>query len=532
MRRYLPFLFFLLFLSTAFGQSFSSSNLPLVLVHTGGKTISDDPKIDAAMGIIWNGAGKTNALTDDFNDYNGKIGIELRGSSSQGFPKKSYGLELKNDHGEDIDASLLGMPAEEDWILYGPYSDKTLIRNVLIFTLDAALGHYSPRCRFVELFLNDQYQGVYVLMEKIKRDDLRLDLAKLNPDELSGEDLTGGYIIKIDKTTGSGGSGWYSDYLSQANRRTFFQYEVPKFDEIQPAQRNYIQHYFELFEKALHDQNFDGTNGFRQLADEDSFIDYMIMNELSKNIDGYRLSTFLHKDKNGKLKLGPIWDFNLAFGNANYYNGESTSGFQFEANLGNDDWQNPFWWPILFEENTFRRKLKDRWSSLRENQLSDQRITIVVDSLTNLLTDAQGRNFQKWPVLSTWVWPNAYVGNNYSAEVSWLESWIANRLNWLDTNMEALYVGSPNLAQNQDVHVFPNPFRNELYLELSSNVQNDLRWMIYTIQGTKVIENSLERGSGQVSLDDAAVRALPPGVYFIRIMRDDQVLFNQKLVKQ
>ncbi|WP_339740391.1 CotH kinase family protein, partial [uncultured Sunxiuqinia sp.] len=337
---------------------------------------------------------------------------------------------------------------------------------------------------------------------------------------------------KIDKTTGSGGSGWYSDYLSQANRRTFFQYEVPKFDEIQPAQRNYIQHYFELFEKALHDQNFDGTNGFRQLADEDSFIDYMIMNELSKNIDGYRLSTFLHKDKNGKLKLGPIWDFNLAFGNANYYNGESTSGFQFEANLGNDDWQNPFWWPILFEENTFRRKLKDRWSSLRENQLSDQRITIVVDSLTNLLTDAQGRNFQKWPVLNTWVWPNAYVGNNYSAEVSWLESWIANRLNWLDTNIEALYVGSPNLVQNQDVHVFPNPFRNELYLELSSNVQNDLRWMIYTIQGTKVIENSLERGSGQVSLDDAAVRALPPGVYFIRIMRDDQVLFNQKLVKQ
>lgn len=222
----------------------------------------------------------------------------------------------------------------------------------------------------------------------------------------------------------------------------------------------------------------------------------------------------------------------MAFGNANYYNGESTSGFQFEANLGNDDWQNPFWWKILFEENTFRRKLKVRWSRLRENQLSDQRITAVVDSLTNLLADAHGRNFQKWQVLSTWVWPNAYIGNSYSAEVSWLESWIANRLNWLDTNIDALYVGSPNMAQNQDVHVFPNPFRNELYLELSSNVQSDLRWMIYTIQGTKVIENSLERGSGQVSLDDAAVRAIPPGVYFIRIMQDDQVLFNQKLVKQ
>ena len=536
MRNYLPILL-LFFIScfVSYGQtvsSFGSSNLPLILIDTGGNQIKDDPKINAAMGIIWNGAGNTNAPTDAFNDYNGKIGIEYRGSSSQGFPKKSYGLELKNDLGEDIDAALLGMPAEEDWILYGPYSDKTLIRNVLIFTLDAALGHYSPRCRFVELFLNNQYQGVYVLMEKIKRDNVRLDLAKLNPEELTGEDLTGGYIIKVDKTTGSGGSGWYSEYLSAANRRTFFQYEYPKFDEIQPAQKNYIEDYIDLFEKALHDQNFDGTNGFRQLADEDSFIDYMIMNELSKNVDGYRLSTYLHKDKNGKLKLGPIWDFNLAFGNANYYNGESTSGFQFEANLGNDDWQNPFWWEILFEDNTFRRKLKDRWSSLRENQLSDQRITTVVDSLTNLLADAQGRNFQKWPVLSTWVWPNAYVGNSYSAEISWLKSWINNRLNWLDTNIEGLYVGSPELAQNQEVQVFPNPFRNELHLDLSASLRGNLSWMIYTMQGAKVAENTLEPGSGQVTISDARLRAFPPGVYFIRVMQDGRVLLNQKLVKQ
>src|SRR5665811_1630254 len=186
------------------------SNLPLIYINTNGRQIPDNPKISAEMGIIWNGPGETNQTSNSFNHFNGKISIEIRGSSSQMFPKKSYGFETKDELGEDMDFPLLGLPEEEDWILYAPYSDKTLIRNVLTFVLAEPLGHYTPRCRFVELFLNNKYQGVYVLMEKIKRDKNRVDIANLKLEDNAGDELTGGYIVKIDKTTGSGGRGWYS----------------------------------------------------------------------------------------------------------------------------------------------------------------------------------------------------------------------------------------------------------------------------------------------------------------------------------
>ena len=202
-----PFLLFILFPFIGLAQSFTSSNLPLVVINTNGQAIVDDPKIIANMGIIWNGPGNRNSLSDPMNNYNGKIAIEIRGSSSQMFPKKGYGFETRATDLSDIDVSLLGMPEENDWVLYAPYTDKTMIRDVLTYTLDASLGHWSPRCRYVELFLNGNYQGVYVLIEKIKRNKTRVDIAKLTLTDNVGEDLTGGYIVKIDKTTGGGGDG-------------------------------------------------------------------------------------------------------------------------------------------------------------------------------------------------------------------------------------------------------------------------------------------------------------------------------------
>ena len=259
-----------------------SSELPLVYINTNGDNIIDEPKIIAEMGIIWNGNGQQNHTSEEFNHFQGNIGIEIRGSSSQMFPKKSYGFELRDEKGLDMDFPLLGMPEEEDWILYAPYTDKSLIRNVLTYTLAEKLGHYTPRCRFVELFINDEYQGVYVLMEKIKRDKNRVDIAKLKPEELSGEDLTGGYIVKIDKTTGSGGSGWHSSYTNKMNTRTYYQYEYPAYDEIQDAQANYIENYISDFEDAVYNQEFDPVNGYQQYINTSSFIDYMIINEISK----------------------------------------------------------------------------------------------------------------------------------------------------------------------------------------------------------------------------------------------------------
>ena len=364
-------IFILLFLVLGFSlvaqnRNFSS-NLPLFFINTNGVEIRDEPKIVAQLGVVWNRDTATNSTNGDFNHYNGKIRIEIRGSSSQMYPKKSYGFETVDAAESDMDFPLLDFPEEEDWILYAPYSDKTLIRNVLTFTLARSLGDYASRCRFVELFLNNEYQGVYVLMEKIKRDKNRVDIAKLTAKDTTGEDLTGGYIFKIDKQTGSGGSGWYSKYKNEQNTFTFYQYEYPAAREILEVQAEYIQNYFHDFESAIYNREFDPENGYQKYINIPSFIDYFIINELTKNIDAYRLSAFFYKDKNGKINAGPVWDFNLAYGNANYLLAWEKNGLQVYADLQDDMWQIPFWWRLLVGDKNFSSNLRCRWDSLTPN---------------------------------------------------------------------------------------------------------------------------------------------------------------------
>lgn len=345
----------------ASAQSFSSSNLPIIVINTNGLVIPDEPKIKADMGIIDNGNGVRNNLTDPFNNFNGKIGIELRGSSSQSFPKKQYSIEVQDDLGNGLDASLLGMPAEEDWVLFAPYNDKSLMRDVLAYKLGRDLGRYASRTRFCELVLNGQYMGIYVLMEKVKRDVNRVNIAGLNPTEITGDDLTGGYIIKIDKETGSGNGGWNSAFPPlgrMGSQQIHFQYDYPSATEIVPEQRIYIQQYIYNFEASLNSSTYnDPVNGYAKYIDVESFIDFFIINEVSKNVDGYRLSTYLFKQKDsdgGKLHMGPMWDFNLGFGNANYCTQGNPEGWvtNFNSICGQDYWLIPFWWSKLYTDVT------------------------------------------------------------------------------------------------------------------------------------------------------------------------------------
>lgn len=175
---------------------FDSTNLPIILIDTQGNEIIDEPKIQARMKIIFNNDGKTNRISDSANIYNDYIGIEIRGSSSQMFPKKAYSIETRDSSGEDNDVSLLGFPEESDWVLYAPYSDKTLLRNVLAYKFANNLGRYASHTKFCEVFLNGDYIGVYVFMEKIKRDKNRVDIKKLEPEDNSGDALTGGYLLQ------------------------------------------------------------------------------------------------------------------------------------------------------------------------------------------------------------------------------------------------------------------------------------------------------------------------------------------------
>jgi len=405
--------------------------------------IVDEPKVPAALTI----------KRLDSTLYEGIIGIEIRGESSQFFDKKSYGFETWDSQYNDLDVSLIGFPEEEDWILYGPFSDKSLIRNKLIYELSNRMGRYTTKTEFVELTINYEYKGLYILMEKLKRDKNRIDISKLENADIDEELISGGYIIKIDKSDMEDGS--YTDYNSFQSQfdvfgnengdiRINFNYEYPKPGEIHANQKNYIKTYFYEFESSLASNNFkDPINGFRKYIDEDSFIDFFILNELSNNVDGYRLSTYLQKDRNEKLVIGPIWDFNLSFGNADYCGGERYDVWCFKFNercLG-DYWNVPFWWNRLLEDEKFVDKLKDRWNQLRLNTLSDNNILTLIEeqySFLNNETDIINRNFNKWKIFGIYIWPNSFIGNNYYEEIDFLKNWIKERTKWLDESINNL----------------------------------------------------------------------------------------------
>ena len=410
--------------------------LPQIIINTNGGIIIDEPKISAAINISH--AGEVS--------YTGNIGIEIRGASSQMFPKKSYGIETWDENNSDINVSLLGLPAEEDWILYAPYSDKSLLRNVLNYDLSRDLGRYASRTVFVELTLNNQYQGVYVFMEKLKRNSERIAIDKLNFDENSGEDVTGGYILKIDKTSGSNIGNGYNElnsFPSKSGQNIFFLYEYPDAEIITTDQKAYISSYVTDFEAALASDNFTDANlGYASFIDIPSFIDFFLLNELSNNVDGYRISTYMHKDRSGKLKMGPIWDFNLAFGNADYCSGGETNvwAYKFSERCPSDNLLVPFWWDRLLQDPYFVAQLKERWETLRGGVFSENSIIAKIDNYNNILEKAGAidANFKTWDVLGAYVWPNYYVGATYNEEIDYLNDWVRNRLTWMDDAIDSL----------------------------------------------------------------------------------------------
>lgn len=520
---------------------FETSNLPVVKIDTEGREIVDEPKINAAMGIIDNGPGNLNHINDPFNDYDGRIGIEIRGSSSQMFPKKQYAVELWTAAGQDTSASILGLPEEEDWILYAPYSDKSLIRNVLTYKLGADMGWYAPRTRLCEFYLNNQYKGVYVLTEKIKRDKNRVDISTLNPHENSGDDLTGGYIVKLDKYDGATeGLGWDSPFYppNKANNQVVhFQYHYPKEDEITSEQRFYIENYITEFESALKGPYFrDSQGGYRDFIHIESFIDFAIINELSRNVDGYRLSTFLYKDKNSKddkLYIGPIWDFNLAFGNADYCEGGSTTGWAWDFNniCNGDFWLIPFWWKRFLRDPEYVIQFQNRWTELRNGLYSNETIMNYIDSLVSVLDEPQQRNFNKWPILSEYIWPNNYVGNTYSNEVTYLKSWISDRLSWLDFNIAGLEVITDledDLTVRYAISIYPNPNNGKFHIHFNHNIESDLDFSLHDNLGKIIFHRKLTFNE----INDHFINSgqLSAGIYFVKISDNLKLIHAGKIV--
>ena len=411
-------------------QSAFSSNLPLLLVDTFGRSISEGSRAQCYFTVM--DPGQDRASWTRVPSLQSRATIEIRGSSSTQFPKKSYGLELVSEDSADRKVPLLGLPEESDWVLYAPYTDKTLIRDVLAYELSNQIGRYAPRTRLVELYVNRSglldnidYQGVYVLVEKVKGGPNRVDIPEVESSDVSEPDITGGYILKKDRLDNN-------DSSFTTSRGHSLGLEWPHARELTTNQTLWIRGFINRFESVLYGSRYrDPVNGYAAFIDPDTFIDHHWLVEVAKNIDGYRLSTFMHKDRDARLRMGPIWDYNLSFGNANYNDGQDTSGW-YASQVGGTDY---LWYARLFQDADYTQRHFDRWPSLRTNVLTTEHVLSLVDGYTNLLAEAQERNFKKWRILGQYVWPNAFIGSTYGEEIGFLKDWITGRLAWIDSSM-------------------------------------------------------------------------------------------------
>ncbi len=465
---------------------FTSSNLPIVVIDTYGQNIKDEYRIPARMKIIYNGEGIRNNLTDPPNNYDNRIAIELRGSASLTYPKKGYRLETQDSLGNNLNVSLIEMPAENDWILYGPYDDQSLIRNVLAYHLSNKIGRYASRTRFCELMLNNDYRGLYVLMEKIKRDNYRVDISRMDSLDTTGNAVTGGYIIKFDKEKGENVDGWWSAH------NLFYQYHYPKADEIIPEHKAYIRDFMNQFESAMTRSAIaDSINGYPKYIDVESFVDHFILNEFCKNIDAYRISNYMFKDrdsKGGKLNEGPIWDFNLSFGKT-WFQEDAYRVDEWEIDHNRykpHDWPKvPFWWEKLGHDPAFARDVRTRWRELRIGILQIDSVYHTIDRLVDTLAEAKARNFERWPETAN--------NHSYETEIQLMKQWISDRVNWIESHLNSLSsvqypINSEQLPSDILLEQnYPNPFNNETKIRYQLPAASYVKLSIINLSGQEII---------------------------------------------
>ncbi len=451
-----------------------SSNIPVMIVHEFGAAITPGDRTPAYMTLLDNESGERMQITD-VPAFDGRIKINIRGSSSQGFPKKGFGFHILEENESNRKVSLLGMPEEHNWVLHGPYSDKTLMRNAYSYSLSNDIGQYSPRTRFIELFMHkgsgtlrkEHYHGVYLLTERIKIAPGRVEIEDLEPHNNSYPEVTGGYIFKIDRLN-TGDVGFYTA------RDSHYAFVRPNEQDISPAQKNYLISYLDSLETALFDGNpNDPSSNYSDFLDTRSFIDMHLLTEITKEIDGYRLSTFFYKNRNGKLFSGPLWDFNLALGNANYLAGWNPQGWYYPLLSQNDYLRG--WYTRLFMDENFSQEYNRRYRSLRLTGFSNGNMVGKVMDYYNLLNEAQERNYERWPVLGTWIWPNWYEGETWDDEVFWMMDWIEARLAWMDSQLGEPYTMLHYWNFNDETD-FLNPTYtiNEAQLEFIGAPQSEI----------------------------------------------------------
>lgn len=515
--------------------SLDSSELPIVMINTLGQTIIEDTKINCLMEIKYNGVNNITYVTDSANIYNGHVGIEIRGLTSAGYPQSPYGFETRDSAGGNNNVSILGMPAENDWVLLSNYNDRSLVKNLISYKLFGEMGNYTPRAQLCEVLVDSSYKGIYVIGEKIKRDGNRVDIATLNPQDTLGDELTGGYILQQNYWNAN--NSFQSNYspIDHPGFDVHFVYEYPDEFAIQPAQKVYIASYIDSLETALYSPNFaDTATGYRKYMDTKSFIDYFIVNEVARSADGFKKSVFFHKDKysnGGKLHAGPVWDFDWAWKNmpiCSIYQSNGGSGW---AHLNNDcptDNYSTGWYVRLLQDSTFANELRCTYEAYRQTMLDTAYMFNYIDSIGQLVQNAQARHFQKWPILgvSGPAPDDGPVATTYYGELDSLKQWIRIRIQWLDANIPGLCapVGVNETQVTNTINCYPNPANDYLMIDYSLPAAMNISYQLFNYLGAEVLSSSQgTQASGQHSLQ-LDTGNLASGVYVLRFQRGTEMI--------
>ncbi|MCX7872576.1 MAG: CotH kinase family protein, partial [Verrucomicrobiae bacterium] len=447
-----------------------TSNLPLLIMSTYGHTITTDMSERAPAMIttfdVSRVSGRSSALLRP--QFHGRAGVEGRGQTSWGFPKKPYNIELRDDNGNDKHAALLGMPAESDWALINVYNDKSFMNDFLAHDLFEWMGHYAVRHKYVEVFVNgtdrgdgydanwrvgtNDYVGIFILIEKIKISQNRVNIQKPETG-LPGDPITGGYMFKKDKASPG-------DVLFYTTSGQDIRFHDPKPEQLTDIQKQWLQNHLNEFESVFYGSNWrDPINGYAKYIDVDSFVDNHWIVEFTKQIDGYRLSNFMQKDRGGKIKMEPIWDWNLSFGNANYLEGEYTNGWYWPLISATEH----IWLRRLIAEPgdpDFKQKLIDRWDELRRGPFATAKVHARIDELAAYLTEAVTRDTNRWSRMHTYIWPNpnAITNITFVGMVDWMKKWIAGRGDWIDKQ----FLPAPTLSRYSGPYNAPLSMRTTI----------------------------------------------------------------------
>ena len=441
--------------------AFTSSNLPIVVITLDEAIKKKETKERsvATMTILDRKDGGRNQLSDiaespNYSDesifnYYGKIGIRYRGSSSFSMSdKKPFQLRTENTDGSKKPADILGMGADDNWTLLAPYADKSLMRDVLVFDLTRGYFDYVPRARYCELVIEGVYQGIYILAARARKGDHRLQLPKPGAE---GDALTGGYLLDIDRTDDPGfysnHKAWNKEKQEVVGSFIYYQYKYPDAEDLLPIQKTYIENAIHEFEDVLKSREFDDpVNGYRAHIDTMSAINYILTQEFTHNVDGYRLSTPIYKyndARDPRFKFS-LWDFNLSLGNNNYMGAHTTYDWGYLEFSSENGVNIPFWFRRLIDDPPFFEAMRKQWCLFRSTSHDIEHINHKIDSLATHLNEAQKRNFAAWDILGKYVWPNLLIYDTWEEELDYLRNFVEKRIEWIDNEFELLPIETVN----------------------------------------------------------------------------------------